>query len=283
VQVTIFERFADATLFIGARQRAAEAKGRQDEEKLWRYVRAVNHFVLVTGQVYRFEDSLEGKVVAERPLVSAHPGKHERTLAELTVELLLKTRDETSEPEQKQHARFLIALVDFIADTGQLDEAEDYFIHQLDQAPMAIAHFTDHEEAEDWMKSVAEPPSPARILIGDTYYQFWYSRGDNTRGMYREYCIEPALEALTARGIPPRTPSFATRAEAMQWLMSHPANPYAFVAVAGEHYFAVHHPRLKRHSLHHVASALTEWEERKKAVEFDTALEAAAPSDRADE
>jgi len=41
---------------------------------------------------------------------------------------------------------------------------------------MAIAHFTSHEEAEAWMKSVAEPPSPIRILIGDAYYQFWYTR-----------------------------------------------------------------------------------------------------------
>jgi hypothetical protein len=283
VQVTIFEELAGATLFIGTRRRAAEAKGRQDEEKLWRYVRAFNHFVLITGQIYRFEDSLEGKVPAERPPVSARLGNHEGTLAELAVELLLKTLDETPEPEQKQHVRLLIALLDFIAGTGQLDEAEDYFINQLDHAPMAIAHFTSHEEAEAWMKSVAEPPSPVRILIGDAYYQFWYTREDNTRGMYREYCIEPALEALTARGIPPRTPSFATRVEAEEWLMSHPANPYAFVAIAGEHYFAVHHPRLKRHSLHHVASALKDWEERKRAVELDTALEAAAPSDGADE
>ena len=281
--MTIFEKLTGATLFIGARRRVAEAKGRQDEEKLWRYVRAFDHFVLITGQIYRFEDSLKGKVLAERPSVSARMGKHERTLAELAVELLLKTLDETPDPEQKQHVRFLIALLDFIARTGQLDEAEDYFINQLSHAPMAIAHFTSQEEAETWMKSVAEPPSPVRILIGDAYYQFWYTREDNTRGMYREYCIEPALEALTARGIPPRIASFSTRVESEEWLMSHPANPYAFVAIAGEYYFAVHHPQLKRHSLHHVASALKDWEERKKAVELDTALEAANPSDGADE
>ena len=280
--MTIFEELTGATLFTGTRRRAAETKGRQDEEKLWRYVRAFNHFVLITGQIYRFEDSLEGKVETERPPVSARLGKHEGTLVERAVELLLKTLDETPEPEQKRHVRLLIALLDFIAGTGQLDEADDYFIHQLDHAPMAIAHFTSREEAEAWMKSVAKPPSPVRLLIGDAYYQFWYTREDNARGMYREYCIEPALEALAAKGIPPRAPSFATRVEAEEWLMSHPANPYAFVSIAGEHYFAVHHPRLKRHSLHHVASALKDWEERKRTVELDTALEAAAPSDKAD-
>ncbi|NTX56846.1 hypothetical protein HR086_36685 [Myxococcus sp. CA039A] len=173
----------------------------------------------------------------------------------------------------------LIALLNFIAETGQIEEAEDFFSHHLDLAPVAIAHFTCHEEAEAWLKGSAEPPSPARILIGDEYYQFWYDREDNTRGMYRDYPIEPALEALTARGIPQQRPSFATRAEAEAWLMSHPANPYSFVAIAGEHYFAVHHPRLRRHSLHHVASALSAWEERKKAVEREAALEATAPSD----
>ncbi len=95
--------------------------------------------------------------------------------------------------------------------------------------------------------------------------------------------VEVLLESLTARGIPPRTSSFATRVEAEEWLRLHPATPYAFVAIAGEHYFAVHHPRLKRHSLHHVASALNDWEERKRAVELDTAQEEAAPSDGAGE
>lgn len=277
--MTIFEELTGVSLFIEALRRAAEAKGRQDEEKLWRYLRALNHFILITGEIYRFEDSLEGKFPAERPPVSAHLGKHEGTLAEPAMELLLKTLDETPEPEQKQQVRLLIALLDFIAGTGQLDEAEDYFINQLEYAPMAIAHFTNHEEAQAWMESIAEPPSPVRILIGDVYYQFWYTREDNTRGMYRDYAIEPALESLTARGIPPQTPSFATRVEAEEWLMSHPASPYAFVAIAGEHYFAVHHPRLKRHSLHHVASTLKDWEERKRAVELDTALEAESPSD----
>lgn len=281
--MTIFEELTGATLFIEARRRAAEAKGRQDEEKIWRYVRAMSHFVLVTGQVYRFEDSLEDKDPAERFTVGARLGKPAGTLAELAMELLLQTLDETPEPEQKQHVRLLIVLLDFIAGTGQFDAVEDYFTHQLDIAPMAIAHFTSQEAAEAWMKSVAEPPSPVRILIGDVYYQFWYTREDDTRGMYREYCVEPALEALAARGIPPRTSSFTTRVEAGEWLMSHPANPYAFVAIAGEYYFAVHHPRLKRHSLHHVASTLKDWEERKRAVELDTALEAAVLAEGRDE
>ncbi|WP_375770859.1 hypothetical protein NR798_08160 [Archangium gephyra] len=283
MQVTIHEQLTDVVLFIGARRRAAEAKGRREEVKLWGYVRMLDDFVRVTGQVYRFEDFLRGELSAERPSVSTRLGNHEGGLAEPAMELLLETLGETPEPEQKQHVRVLIALINFIVETGQLDEAEEFFVNRWDYAPIAIAHFANHEEAQAWMESVAEPPSPVRILIGDEYYQFWYMREDNTRGMYRDDPIEPALESLTARGIPPETPSFATREEAEAWLKSHPANPYAFVAIVGEHYFAVHHPRLKRHSLHHVASTLKAWEERKRAVELDTDVETEDSSEGAGE
>jgi hypothetical protein len=278
MQVRIHDALANAAALIASRRQAASSKGREDQEELWRYLRALNDFVHVTGQVYRFEDSLQGTAPTERPHVSALLSAPKGAFEQMAVELLFKALDETPEPEQRQHVFVLIALLNFIANTGQIDDVEDFFTHQLEYAPVAIAHFTSHEEAEAWLKGVAEPPSPARILIGDEYHQFWYTREDKTRGMYRDYPIEPALEALAARGIPPRTPSFATRAEAEEWLVSHPANPYAFVAISGEYFFAVHHRTLKRHSLHPVASALKAWEERKRAVELESALEAAAPS-----
>ncbi len=281
--MNIHDALADAAILIASRRQTASSKGREEEEKLWRYVRVLSDFVHVTGQVYRFEDFLEGTAPIERPPVSTRLGEHPETFAQLAAELLLKTLDETPELEQKQHVLVLIALLNFIAETGQVDDVEDFFSNQLEYAPVAIAHFTNHENAKAWLKGVAEPPSPARILIDDEYHQFWYRREDHTRGMYRDYAIEPAMEALTARGIPPGVPSFATRVEAEEWLMSHPANPYAFVEIAGEHYFAVHHRRLKHHTLHHVASALKAWEERKRAVELEATLEAATQPDGASE
>ncbi|WP_224361144.1 hypothetical protein [Hyalangium versicolor] len=273
--MTILEALANAASLIASRRQAAHLEGREEEENLWLYLRALSNFVHVTGQVYQFEDSLKAAVPSERPHASARLGTYKEMFAQRAVELLLKTLDKTSEPEQKQHVRLLISLLNFIADTGQLDEAGDFFSNQLEYAPVAIAHFTRHEEAEAWMRSAAEPPSPAYILIGDEYHQFWYRREDNTRGMYRDYPIESELEALTARGLPSQMSSFATRAEAEEWLMNYSAKPYAFVSIAGEHYFAVYHRSLKRHSLHHVASALEAWEEHKRAVEREAALEAA--------
>ncbi|WP_224244977.1 hypothetical protein [Hyalangium gracile] len=260
------EALADAAVFIASRRQAAHLDGNEEEERIWLYLRALTHFVRATGQVYRFEDSLE---------MATPAGAHRGGFARLAGELLLKVLDETAEPQQKQQVLLPTALIHFIVDTGQSDAAEDFFVHQLEYAPVAIAHFASIEEADAWLRSVAEPPSPAYILIGDEYHQFWYRREDSTRGMYRDYPIETEMEALTARGIPPRPPSFATRAEAEAWLTDHPANPYTFVRIAGEDYFAVNHRRLKRHSLHHVASALKAWEERKRAVAQEDSLEAA--------
>jgi hypothetical protein len=277
------DALANAATFIASRRPEASLKGRAEEERLWRYLRAVSDFAHVTGQVYRFEDSRAKMAPTERPHVSARLIAHPGTLAQQAVEMLLKALDETPEPDQKQNVLVLLALLNFIAESGQLNAVEDFFNHQLEYAPVAIARFTNYQEAEAWLKGLVEPPSPARILIGDEYYQFWYTREDNTRGMYRDYAIEPAMEALTARGIPSQTPAFATRETAEEWLMSHPATPYAFVTIAGEHYFAVHHRLLKRHSLHPVASALTAWEERKKAIARDASAEATAQSDGAGE
>lgn len=274
MSVTTLEALANAAVLIASSRQAAHSKGCKEEEKLWRYLRSLSNFVQVTGQVYQFEDFLKAASPSEHPRMSERLGSHKGTHAQRAMELLLKTLDKTAGHEQKQRVLLLIALLNFIADTGQLDEVEDFFSNRLEYAPVAIAHFTNHKEAEAWLRGIAEPPSPAYILIGDEYHQFWYRREDKTSGMYRDYPIESELEASTARGIPPQTPLFVTRAKAEEWLMNHPANPYAFVSIAGEHYFAVYHRRLKRHSLHHVASTLKAWEEYKRAVEREAALEA---------
>jgi hypothetical protein len=229
----------------------------------------------MTGQVYRFEDYLQGLAPEEASTASPALDASAETFSRRAVELLLKVFDETPEPEQKQQMRVLIALLDFLAATGQTDDAEDFFLNHHQYAPIAVARFTSRDEAEEWLKGVAEPPSPAHILIGDAYYQFWYTREDNARGMYRDYVIEPAIEALAAKGLPPAAPAFRTRAEAEEWLTSRLPAPETFVVIAGEYHLAVHHKRLERYTLHHVASALREWEERKRAVEREESMETA--------
>ena len=271
--MNIYQSLHSAFLFAASRRRAAALEGRDEEQRLWIQVNRYRDFIMETGQIYLLEDYLTGVAPTSRPSVSTALGARQDTTSQRVMALLLKAFDETPESEQKQSVSLLINQVNFIADTGQLEDCEDYIHNRLDHAPIAIAHFTTHEEAEVWLKGLAEPPSPASILIGDEYHQMWYDREDNTRGMYRDYKIEPYVEGLVAEGIHPNPLSFKTRAEAEAWLENHPTDSFGFVSIAGELYLAVHHKRLKRHTLHHVASTLTEWEKHKRAVEREQAQE----------
>lgn len=266
--MSIHETLAGASRFAASRRQAAELAGKQAEQRLWIQVKAYRDFLAATGQAYLFEDYLGRVDPTLRPQVSTAIEARPDSISRRVMTLLLKAFDETPE---KQSASTLIHQVNFIADTGQLEACEDYIHHRLEYAPLAIAHFPTHAEAEAWLNGLAEPPSPADILIGDEYHLAWSSREDSARGMYRDYVIEPYIEELVARGIPPTAPSFATRAEAEGWLKAHPATPFDFVSIAGEYYLAVHHKRLERHTLHHVASALAQWEEKKRATAQDPA------------
>jgi hypothetical protein len=281
--VSIHDSLNGAARFASSRWRAAGLQGKKEEQRLWVQAKAYRDFISATGQVYLFEDYLKQAAPLPRSYLStALEERRDAAISRRVMELLLKAFDETLEPEQKQSALLLIHQINFIADTGQLDACEDYINNRLDHAPLAIAHFTTRDEAEAWLKGAAEPPSPSFILIGDEYYQAVYDREDNARFIYRDYIIEPYIGELAARGISPTPPSFGTRAEAEAWLKEHPAGPFDFVSIAGEHYFAVHHKRLKRHTLHQVASALTKWEEMKRTAEQEKAQDAAAETEGED-
>ncbi len=259
----IFEALAEASRFASPRRKAALAEGRREEGELWCYLSEQTYFVHQTGQAYRFEDYLKGVPAAPSPYVSAALESREEATSQRAMLLIRKAMGETSEPEEVQSALTLLALLNFLADTGQIEDFEDFFHHRLEYAPMAIASFGSRDEAEAWFKSLAEPPSPARILIGDQYHLAWYSREDGAQDISRDDVIEPYIEGLTARGIPPDAPSFKTREEAEAWLTNHPAAPFEFISIDGEYTLAVHHKRLKLHTLYPVARTLREWEERK--------------------
>jgi hypothetical protein len=279
--VSIHDTLNSASRFAASYWRATGLEGRKEEQRLWAQLQVYRDFLGATGQAYRFEDYLEQIAPTPRPHVStALKARQDVVTTQRVMAILLRAFDETPE---KQAASVLIHLLNFIADTGQLDACEDYVNNRLEYAPVAIAHFTTREEAEAWLKGLEEPPSPADILIGDEYHTAVYYREDDVRFMHRDYIIEPYIEELAAEGIPPTAPGFETRAEAEEWLKNHPASPFDFVSIAGEHYLAVHHKRLNRHTLHHVASTLTAWEEQKRAVERETARNAAVNTEEEDE
>ena len=274
--MNIYETFGRASRIIVSRRRAANAAGREEEQRLWIKVNAYKQFICTTGQAYLFEDYLEGIAPTPRPSMSTALEARRDSTSLWAMALLLKTFDETLEPREKRLVKILIAQVNFIADTGQLEVCEDWIDNPIEYAPVAIAHFATRDEAEAWLKGLAEPPSPAMILIGDEYHEMVYERKDNLRYIRRDYVMEAYLEAeIAARGIPPTVPTFETRAEAEKWLESHPAAPFGFVSIAGEYVYVVHHKWLKRHTLHPVAATLAAWEEYKRAMAREEALEPA--------
>jgi hypothetical protein len=264
--MTIEVLVSRASLFSGRRWRAASEEGREEEAWLWSRLQDLLSLALGTGQFYRFEAYLEGVAPDARPVMSPLLEAREDSISSRILELLQRTWDEMPEPRPRRSVRVLASLVNFIADTGQFEDGEDYMKNRLEHAPLAVARFATRGEAEAWLKGLAEPPSPSYILIGDEYHEAWCPREKGTRELFRVHAIEPYIEGFTARGIPPGVPSFESRGEAEAWLASHPVNPFGFVSVAGERHFAVHHKRLKLHTLHHVATALGVWEEEKKRL-----------------
>jgi phosphoglycolate phosphatase-like HAD superfamily hydrolase len=261
--VRIHDVLVRVSLRLGELRQAAESAGRNAEVELWRYVREHLFFILRTGHVYRFEDYLRSLDAARTSLVSPAFSAREDTQSQQAMALLVRTLEETTEPEQKQSTLVIINLLNFIAETAQYDEFDDYLEDYYADPLPAIAHFDTREEAEAWLRGAVEPPGGTHILIGDEYYQVWYSREDGVRELLRDHVIEPWLEQLTSKGLPAAIASFNTREEAEQWLKIHPVPPMSFVTIAGEHHLAAYHRRLNHHTLHPLSS-LKEWEAEKK-------------------
>jgi hypothetical protein len=258
----MYDVLAKALLLVLKLQQAAESAGKE-EVALWRYVREHQFFILRTGQVYRFEDYRRSLDPERTSFVSAAFSTREDAVSQQAMALLVRTLEETTEPEQKQLMHILIDLLNFIAETGQHDEFDEHRRTFHEAPPLTLAHFGTREQAEAWLKGLAEPPSEAYILIGDEYYVVWYSREDGVRGLHRDYVMEQWLEAFTSKGLPAAVASFNTREEAEQWLKSHPVPPMSFVTIAGEHHLVAYHRRLARHTLHPLSS-LKDWQAEKK-------------------
>ncbi len=271
----IHDILAAAQLFIITRRRVAGAEGNERARALWHHVREYISFIHERGQVYRFEDYLGEHTPTPPSRESAAFRARRDTVSREAMALLLKTLDGVSASEEKQLVRVLISLLDYVADSGQ-EDAFELFLNKRGEPPPVTASFSSLDQAKEWLMTLPEPPHRAHVLIGDEYYEAWYSREDEVRNISREYLIEPLLEGLTRRGAPPVVASFDTREEAEVWLRKQPASPMFFVSIAGESHLAAYHEKLNRHSLHSLARGLREWEEEKRrAVERQKELDAA--------
>ncbi|HZH75501.1 MAG TPA: hypothetical protein VEY88_05680 [Archangium sp.] len=267
-----------ALLLIGKQQRAAESTGRKEDVTVWRHIGDIWIFTIITGQVYVFEDYLSGLDPGRTSYVSTALNARTDAMSRQGVALLLRTLDEPTDPVRKQYILLLIDLLNFIAATGQHEAFENYLEDRHSLPPPAIAFFDTREEADAWLHNLPEPPSYGHVLIGDEYYDIWYSRDDGFRELSRDHVMELFLDDYTSKPRPPATASFNTREEAMEWLASHPASPMTLVAIAGEDHHAVFHKKFNRHTLHSI-SRLREERAKRKAEQEQQENEDAEPSE----
>jgi hypothetical protein len=275
----IHDLLNDALRLIWNLQQAAESAGREEEVAIWHYLREHWLFTVSTGQVYAFEDYLAGLDPARTSYVSTAFNARVDAMSQRGMALLLQALDELTEPTRKHHALVIIIdLLNFIADSGQQEAFESYREGFSSNPPHAIACFDTREEAEAWLSNLAEPPSGGHVLIGDEYYELWYSREEGSRELLRDQVMDLFFEVFESKPLPPATASFDTREEAMAWLTSHPASPTTLVAIAGEYHHAAYHKNLNRHTLHSI-SRLREERERRKAEQERQEDEEAEPSE----
>lgn len=259
----IHDLLNEGLLRLGRLRRAAELAGREEELAAWQHVHEHWIFTVSTGQVYVFEDYRSGLAPTRTSYVSAAFKAHTDALAQQGMALLLRALDETADPAQKLYTLVIIELLNFIADTNQQEAFKKHIIDYRSDPPLAIAYFDTREEAHAWLNSLSQPPSGGKILIGDEYFDIWYSREDNVRELLRNEIAELFLEDSSSKRLPPVAASFNTREEAMEWLTSHPASPMVLVTIEGERYHAVYHKNLNRHTLHSLSRLREEREKRK--------------------
>lgn len=254
----------EALLLIGNRQEAAESAGKGEEVALWRHLREHWNFIVTTGQVYVFEDYLVGLDPARPSYVSTVFTSRADAVSQQAMAMLLRTLDEMADPERKLRLLIFVELLNFIAATDQQEALARYREDsRSDAPPPVIAFFATREEANAWLNHLAAPPSYGHVMIGDEYYEIWYSREDNVRELLRGYVMEYFLEDFESKPLPFPAASFNTREEAMEWLANHPASPTALVTIAGEYYHAVYHKKFNRHTLHSLSGLREEREKRK--------------------
>jgi hypothetical protein len=259
----IHDALNKALLLIGEQRRAADSAGRGADVALWRHLLEHVNFTILTGQVYKFEDYLKSLDDGWTSSSSAILRARTEAAPRREVALLLQTLDELTDPEKRQSVLVLGDLLDFIAAPGRHEEFEDYLKKYYTEPPPLTAYFETLKDAESWLSGLSEPPSWASVLVGDEYYEVWYSREEGTRALLRDFVTELFLDDFESKDLPPAVVSFDTRDQALQWLVSHPAAPMALVTIGGEYYHAVYHRRLDRHSLHAI-SRIREWRRKRR-------------------
>ncbi|RYZ42205.1 MAG: head protein [Myxococcaceae bacterium] len=150
-------------------------------------------------------------------------------------------------PGSEEAIRTAATAIQFIQDTGQTYDFEDY-VQSLEAyaPPLVIARFGTRDEAEAGMKARRRPPAVAFVLIADDYYSAMYipSLG-KVRLVALPIILEHYLAEMANDGPKPSGLSFESKAEAEAWLHQQPTPPQQVVVlIAGAPFLAAYHHRI---------------------------------------
>ena len=236
----------------------------REEGELLRVARDALLFISEFGQDYRFEDYRRSLI---SPLAPSGGTSTETLLGE-AIGLMVRIQGKLHSPEEKELASVIIDALHFIASTGQHTAFETFRPNALAaRPPHVFASFRTLEEAEAWLGHQLEPPAQGQVLVGGEYYQFYYFRELNRRGLLPQFTLEMLIRQLMEEGPPATVASLASREEAKDWLAKQLAPPtHAFISVAGEYYLAVFHENIHHRAIHPISivERLEKWEREQK-------------------
>lgn len=166
-------------------------------------------------------------------------------------ELLGKTHENCSSPEEKELFLDAIEALWFIWRNGQNDEFEEYLKDADAPAPAwIIAAFATRAEAQAWVDASRLPRNLAHVLIADEYHIILSSKDGQRRSLVADLAMSYHIEKLMREGLPPAVARFDTLEQAREWLQVQPEPPVqSVIQIGGEHYLAVYYRNIPYRTL----------------------------------
>jgi hypothetical protein len=174
------------------------------------------------------------------------------------VEALLgRLRAETQSSEEKEKLRLAMDLFEFIFETGQTLDFDEYRKSlDVNAPPLLIASFDTREEAMAWLNAHPNPPDGAKVLIAGEYHSIAWFKDLGNRRLPPSPVLPFWLEDMAREGLPPPVATFNTLEEAKAWVDSQPEPPrQVFIQVAGEDYIVAYHYRINLRALYPMSLA----------------------------
>lgn len=170
---------------------------------------------------------------------------------------LARLHDETQSPEEKAMLQLATDLFEFVFETGQKLEFDEYRKSLDINAPhLVIASFDTREEAMTWLNAHPNPPDGAHVLIAGEYHRIAWFKEQGYRRLPPSPVLPFWLEELARNGLPPPVATFDTLEEAKAWVDSQSEPPkQVFILIGGAYHVVAYHYRVNVRAIYPMSLA----------------------------